>query len=96
LLREAGLPEPAGQVDLGDDAGWIGRVDFVYRDALLVIECDGARYHSSLVDRRADQERDARLRALGWRVVRFTEDELRLRPNAVTDSVRRLLEREVA
>lgn len=71
LLRRHDLPAPARQVDVGDDDGWVGRVDFAYVDARLVIELDGRRYHSSKLDVQADAARDRRLRAAGWRVARF-------------------------
>lgn len=71
LLRRHDLPEPARQVDVGDGHGWVGRVDFAYIDARLVIELDGRRHHSSKLDVEADAARDRRLRAAGWRVVRF-------------------------
>ena len=71
LIETSNLPQPARQVDLGDDDGWIGRVDFVYRDERIVIETDGREHHSSLLDRRVDAERDRRLRASGWTVLRF-------------------------
>jgi very-short-patch-repair endonuclease len=96
LVRSRGLPEPARQVELGDGDQWIGRVDFVYRSARVVIECDGRLAHSSDLDRRADAERDRRLRQSGWRVARFTWDDVTGRPAAVADSIRSLLEQEVA
>ncbi len=54
LTRRHGLREPERQVDLGDADGWIGRVDFLFRGARLVVEVDGAEYHDGLVDRRVD------------------------------------------
>ncbi len=71
LLRRHGLPEPSRQVDVGDGHGWVGRVDFAYVDARLVIELDGRRHHSSKLDVEADAARDGRLRDAGWQVVRF-------------------------
>lgn len=76
LLRSHHLPQPARQVDLGDGDGWVGRVDFVYADARLIIELDGKRHHSSTLDVEADEARDRRLRAAGWRVERFGWDDI--------------------
>lgn len=71
VVRRHELPEPRRQLDAGDDAGWVGRVDFAYPEAKLLIELDGHRYHSSKLDVEADASRDRRLRAAGWRLERF-------------------------
>ena len=76
LIRGHGLPVPEQQVDLGDAKGWIGRVDFFFRDARLVVEVDGAQFHSSLLDCARDSERDARLVARGCTVVRLGWSEV--------------------
>jgi very-short-patch-repair endonuclease len=44
-------------------------VDLLWREAALVVELDGRRYHAHR--RRADAERDARLRAAGFDVRRY-------------------------
>lgn len=92
LVRAAGLPEPVRQLDVGDRQGWIGRVDFAYRHIGLLIELDGRRHHSALLDRQADRQRDDRLLAGGWRhVVRFSWFDVVHRPERVLDCLRRLL-----
>ena len=63
LVREAGLPDPVRQLDVGDDEAWIGRVDVAYPPARLLIELDSRRHHSSKLDVEADAARDRRLRA---------------------------------
>jgi very-short-patch-repair endonuclease len=88
LLRSHGLPEPLRQIDLGDADSWIGRVDFVYPQARLVIECDGALGHSALLDRRADGLRDHRLSSAGWSVIRFTWTDVTNHPFVVAARVR--------
>jgi len=90
LIRSAGLPEPVRQLDVGDATGWIGRVDLAYPDRRLVIEVDSDVHHSTLVDRRADQLRDHRLRGAGWAVERITEDDL-VRPRVLADRLKALL-----
>lgn len=87
VLREAGLPEPDVECDLGD-GDWIGRVDLAYPDVKLVIELDSRRHHTSFLDRSSDRRRDNRLMAAGWRVLRFTWWDLVERPNDVTAQIR--------
>ncbi len=87
LARAHGLPEPERQVDLGDDE-WIGRVDFLFRSARIVVEVDGAEFHDGLLDRGRDEQRDARLTAAGWYVLRFRWADVVDRPAAVAQSIR--------
>lgn len=87
LTRRYGLVEPERQVDLGDDDGWIGRVDFLFRGARIVVEVDGAEFHDGLVDQRRDAERDARLTSAGWTVLRFGWDDVVHRPAHVTREI---------
>ncbi len=91
LSRSAGLPEPVRQLDAGDDEGWVGRVDFAYPELRLLIELDGRRHHSTLLDREADRRRDERLRAAGWRIVRLTWADVVQRPAETVARLRLLL-----
>ncbi|MDQ3573964.1 MAG: DUF559 domain-containing protein [Actinomycetota bacterium] len=93
VLGGAKLPVPARQVDLGSDTALIGRVDFVYREARLVLEADSRRHHSSWLDAEADRRRDAALLAAGWCVLRVSWDQLVNRPTEVVAAVRGVLER---
>ncbi len=86
LLVSGGLPVPERQVDLGG-TGWVGRVDFYFRDARLVVEVDSERFHTAALDAAADRSRDAALRAAGFEVVRVTEDEIRNRPGVAARRV---------
>ncbi|MEA3076429.1 MAG: hypothetical protein QOF60_1337 [Actinomycetota bacterium] len=96
LVREAGLPEPVRQLDVGDEEAWVGRVDVSYPPARLLIELDSRRHHSSKLDLEADLARDRRLTRAGWRVVRFTWTDLVERPGWVVSELRRLLESAAA
>ena len=49
----------------------VGRVDFVIGER-LVVEVDGADYHTDRERFEADRRRDALLSALGYRVLRFS------------------------
>jgi hypothetical protein len=91
LLNAAGLPPPVRQLDVGDDEDWIGRVDLAYPAFKVIIEVDSDRHHTSKLDREADAERERRLKAAGWHVVRVTEADLaRGAPKALAE-LRRLL-----
>ena len=91
LVRDAGLPEPVRQLDVGDADNWIGRVDVAYPASRLLIELDSRRHHTAALDREADAARDAALAAAGWRVLRITWADLVERPGDVVAQVRRLL-----
>jgi very-short-patch-repair endonuclease len=80
VLAAAGLPLPRRQVDVGDGEGWVGRVDFLFTSARLVIEADGRRWHTAKTDLDADRQRDNRLAASGWRILRVTWEQLVNRP----------------
>lgn len=91
LIVDAGLPVPEFEVDLGDEA-WIGRVDCVWRGEKVIVELDGRRYHHGLSARNQDRERDNRLMAAGWRVIRVTWDDIVDRPSTVVTWIRRALD----
>jgi len=91
VLRNAGLPMPQTQVELGAADGWIGRVDFLYTEARLVIEADSERHHASWLDRDADRRRDAALVAAGFRVIRVSWRQLRTDPTTFTAAIRAVL-----
>jgi hypothetical protein len=69
-------------------------VDFVWRDARLIVETDGHRHHGTRAAFERDRARDARLIAAGWRVVRFTERQVRDEADAVADLLRIVLDLE--
>ncbi len=75
LLPSAGLPMPrvTRHVWAGDE---LLEVDFYWPDAGVIVEVDGARYHSTRWRRRKDAEKTARLRAAGYIVLRFTDTEI--------------------
>ncbi len=50
-------------------------VDFVCRDDGLIVEVDGA-YHAELEQQKADEIRTRDLEAMGFRVIRFSNEEV--------------------
>ncbi len=89
ILAEAGEAPLDRQVDVGGHE-WIGRVDFVDREARLLVEIDSARFHSSKLDRESDAQRDQAFLAAGWRaVVRISEEQVWHQPREAVAVVRR-------
>jgi very-short-patch-repair endonuclease len=76
IIDRAGEAPFERQADLGDDADWIGRVDFVDRGLRVVVEVQSALFHGGLLDRERDAVRVEGLRRAGWIVVEVTDDEV--------------------
>ena len=91
-LDARSVPLPECQIWLGDDDDLIGRVDFYWRGFVSVGEVDSDRFHTGPMDVEADAERDARLRAAGFRVERFPEQELRDHPEKAAARAKAFLE----
>lgn len=96
LIADHGLPEPQRQVCLGSTEKQIGRVDFYYDDARLVVEADSRAFHGQRDQMLHDHQRDLELLAQGWQVLRvdwwqITDDA----PN-VARLLRTILERRIA
>jgi very-short-patch-repair endonuclease len=89
LLDAFNLPVPERQVCLGDMA-FIGTVDFLYRPQRVVVEIDGV-WHDGPLDYAYDEERDDRLIAEGFEVVRIRYADLVLRPEREIARLKRAL-----
>lgn len=88
LLREAGEPPLVRQVDVGGHS-YIGRSDYLDPDVLLIVEVQSGLHHTSLSDRRRDEQRVADLLAAGFRDVLFIWDDMLWdRPWEVAPAVR--------
>ncbi len=75
-----GIPLPEMQVTIHDEEGFVGRVDFLWRDARVIGEADGAGKYEHGGVLLAERRREQRLRDLGYIVVRWTWDELMNEP----------------
>lgn len=64
----------------------VGRVDFLVGER-LVVEIDGAEFHASRESFEDDRRRDALLRALGYRVLRFSYQQVWSRPREFMTAV---------
>lgn len=58
------------------------RLDFAFPHVRLDVECDGAAYHAGPLSQARDRSRDEALRACGWRVLRFTWNDVTARAPA--------------
>jgi very-short-patch-repair endonuclease len=62
-------------------------VDFAFPEARLVVECDGAYWHSLPKQKRIDHSKDAYLANRGWRVLRLTEAAIKASPATCAQAV---------
>ena len=87
LLHEQGLPAPVTQLVVRHQGRWVGRVDFAWPGAMLVVEVDGFAFHSGRAEYRRDRRRVNALQAAGWVVLRFSWEDVVQDPGYVVASV---------
>ena len=86
LLRRAHLPRPELQRTIRDGQRTIARLD-AYFPGNLVVEIAGHGTHSSRRQRQHDEQRRTELTVRGFRVITFTYDDVRDRPEWVAAQV---------
>lgn len=92
LLSDAGLPEPAYELEVSDDDGrFIARVDLAYPLQRVAIELDSERWHFNRESFRADPRRKNNLALAGWTVLTFTWSDYADHPRQLTTTVRNAL-----
>jgi len=70
-------------------------LDFFLPNFKLVIECDGKIWHGKMGDvEEKDKVRDDWLRTLGFKVLRFTGDEIQKEPETVLKNIERTLKNQ--
>lgn len=89
VLVDGGLPEPQYEFSIPWDRD--RRFDAAYPDNRLAIEWDSRRWHLQRDAFNRDRERDREAILHGWRVLRFTWDDLIDRPEHVVATVRAAL-----
>lgn len=67
------------------------RIDVAFPHARVAIEVDGRAFHASPARFQSDRTRQNRLVAAGWRVLRFTWEDLTQRPEMVLRRIAELL-----
>jgi very-short-patch-repair endonuclease len=78
LVRSSGLPHPKTEVPID-----CYRVDMLWPDAMLVVEMDSSKWHSTPGRDERDKRRDAELSAMGYLTIRVTWTELTRHPSQV-------------
>jgi very-short-patch-repair endonuclease len=87
LCRRHHLPEP--EINQRIDRF---EVDFLWRDHRLIVETDGYRYHRGHAAFQGDHDRDLKLRAGGYEVIRLSEKQVADEPTFVATVLRSSLE----
>jgi hypothetical protein len=88
-LRRAGVP--AGEREFPIPWEPERRFDVAWPDARLAVEWDSRRWHGALEQMTFDRRRDRTAQRHGWVLIRFTWDDVTLRPGEVANEVRLLL-----
>ena len=83
LCHTASLPSPEVNVPVGPYV-----VDFLWREARLIVETDGYRGHRGRATFEHDHRRQAHLTALGYEVLRFTWRQVVDEPDEVVAALR--------
>jgi very-short-patch-repair endonuclease len=81
-IRRAGLPEPTVNVRVGT---W--EVDLLWLDRRVAVEVDGYSSHSSPRAFKRDRRKTAELEDAGFRVLRFSADQVRDEIDVVMDRI---------
>ena len=87
ILWEAGLPRPDLQKTFPSDGRVVARVDAFFPGG-LVVELAGHGTHSSRSQRQRDAQQHTELTLRGLRILTFTYDDVRDRPNWVVARLR--------
>jgi very-short-patch-repair endonuclease len=92
LLHVHGVRPPRTQVTIrARDGRLVGRVDFAWSDVGLVVEADGFAFHADRRAYRDDRRRSNVLVLDGWRVLRFSWEDVVQHPEDVVAAVRAAL-----
>jgi very-short-patch-repair endonuclease len=84
-VRRAGLPEPLGNFILDAPDHPRLEVDFYFPTHHLAVETDGWETHGTRAAFKSDRRKDAALTSIGYRVMRFTYDDVVYDPETVVD-----------
>src|SRR5262249_11361671 len=89
VLTHAGLRPKRTQIEVFDRFGvFIRRIDMGWDEWKVGVEYDGEQHWTDPAVRAHDIEWQAKLEALGWRIIRVSADMLRYRPQVIVERVR--------
>jgi hypothetical protein len=92
VLTDAGVRPQQTQVNVFDRYGdHVRRIDMGWRDWKVGVEYDGEQHWTKPAIRAKDIDTQARLDALGWRIVRVSAEMLRYRPYTIVERTRAAL-----
>jgi very-short-patch-repair endonuclease len=92
LIITSGLPMPESQFEVVDRFGdFVSRADFAYPQARVLIELDGVAFHMDRETFQRDREKQNRAELLGWRVLRYTWQDVIERRQVVAPQLRSIL-----
>ncbi len=91
LVRASGHPEPRAQHTVILGRHRTARIDFAFVEHKIAVELDGYGFHEGRSAWERDLERQSRLAALGWTVLRFTWNDVTNRPSFVLETIDRTL-----
>src|SRR3954462_4938615 len=91
LCLAAGLPRPEINHRIEVAPGVWHKVAFAWPAGRQAIEVDSWEYHRTRTAARRDRRRDRELRDAGWRVDRFTDDDIDTDAGAITAFLRPLV-----
>lgn len=92
FVIEAGqIPRPIWNHPVHEAGRLLGIADACWQTARLIAEFDGLRFHSTPQQRRDDAARERKLVLAGWRVLRFTWQDVEQKPQSVVEALRTAL-----
>jgi very-short-patch-repair endonuclease len=91
ICEAASLSRPEVNVKLPVAGGRRLEVDFLWRDARLIVEADSRRFHDTDSAFLTDRQREQALQLAGWRVSHCTWEQVEREPRALAETVRGLI-----
>jgi len=86
VIAEAGLPQP--EVEFPAPWDRTQRIDAAYPEVRVGIEWDSKRWHTQVAAFDNDRRRDRLALLHGWRVFRFTWEDVHDRPHEIVGAIR--------
>jgi very-short-patch-repair endonuclease len=69
-------------------------IDFAFPEKMIAVEADGNIWHSTQKYKKRDKQKDHILRKIGWKVLRFSEEDILNSASVCVDSIISVLNEE--